>query len=305
MHLSPVRHLQNVLPTGPSDVTRLQLRRLQTAAMLDGKLETMERSFLDGLRKAGRVAPSEVEALDRWIASPSNPEVAFVRKQSPRFEERLRALEQHAKPGDLVFWHGPADTPLGKWLGEWTHVSLALGDGLMLDTMSLEGATISDLPSVLAKAERRLQSDAFAIGKLEKPLTAGQLDQLRQVARRLQGRDYALVSRLDDAASRLSCSRSVYEALKQIGLEVVPETKRLVSRAVMPGDLMRGVKIAGTVDARGVFRAGEQAAREAWNVGGVRKLAIRTFDRVLGAFPGLWPWVERYQARALERLRHV
>lgn len=86
---------------------------------------------------------------------------------------------------------------------------------------------------------------------------------------------------------------------------MAPEGKRLARRAVLPGDLVRGVTIAGTVDARGLFRAGDQAAREAWNVGGLRKVAIKAFDRMMGAFPGLWPWVERYQARALDRLRHV
>jgi hypothetical protein len=180
-----------------------------------------------------------------------------------------------------------------------------LDKGKVLDTMSLEGVSIATMESVLAKVERRMQANAVAIGRPAKSLTAGQLARLRAAATRMQGRDYALLSQLADDAARLSCSRSVYDALKAAGIDAAPVGKRLARNAVLPGDLMRGVRMVGVVDEAGAFKTGKRIASEAWNIGSVRKAIIRTYDWVLTHLPSLWRFVDQYQAAALRNMRRA
>jgi hypothetical protein len=301
--LAPAALLQNVLPAEAGAISGTQLKRLQSAALLDGVFDGEERAAMQQL--AARVEPASRPALDAWLAAPSNPELALVRKRSAGFDTRLAALTKHAQPGDVIFWRDPRGGDLSRWLGAWSHVSLVLGDGKLLDTMSLEGVSISTPEAVLAKVERRMQARAFAIGRPANPLTATQLDRLGAAAARLQGRDYALVSRLSDDAARLSCSRSVYEALKAAGVDAAPVGRRLARNAVMPGDLMRGVKMVGVVDEAGAFQTGKRVAAEAWDIGTLRSAAIRTYDWCLSRVPALWRVVDQYQAAALRGLRRV
>jgi hypothetical protein len=301
--VAPASLLRNLLPADAGAVTGTQLKRLQSAALLDGVLDGEERAMMQGV--ASKVETAAQPGLDAWLAAPTNPEVSVVRKRSPGFDARLAALTEQARPGDVIFWRDPRGGDLARWLGDWSHVSLVLDKGKVLDTMSLEGVSISTPEAVLAKVERRMQASAFAIGRPARPLSESQLARLRSAATRMQGRDYALVSSLADDAARLSCSRSVYEALKAAGVDVAPLGKRLAKNAVMPGDLMRGVRMVGVVDEAGAFKAGKQVASEAWNVGAVRKAVIKAYDWALTHVPVLWRFVDQYQAAALRNLRRA
>lgn len=303
--MAPASLLQNLMSAGAPIVTGTQVKRLQSAAMLDGVLEADERQVFTDLRAGQRVEEAARPGLDAWLASPSNPEVALMRKRSPHFDTKLAALAKHAQPGDLIFWRDPRGGDLAKWLGTWSHVSLVLEDGKLLDTMSLEGVSISTQEAVLAKVERRMQADAFAIGRPARRLTPAQLKDLGAAASKLQGRDYALVSKLANREAKLSCSRSVYEALAAVGIDLAPAGKRMVEGAVMPGDLMRGVKMVGVIDEAGAFKAGKKVAHEAWNISSLRKAVLKAYDWAFAHVPGIWAFAERYQARALRALRHV
>ena len=295
--------LQNLLAADPGAVSRGRLRRLQTAATLDGKLDRQERGVLTALRKGDRLGSAEVAALDAWLKAPKSPEVAAVRKAVPAFDARVAALAQHAKPGDLVFWRDTQNSTLGKLLGEFPHVSLALGNGKFLDTMTLEGVSISTTEGAVAKTARRMKAGAIAIGRPARPLTAAQVKALEKAAKGLQGRDYALLSPLRDALSALSCSRSVYEALKAVGLDLAPEGARTVRNAVMPGDLMKAVKAVGTIGEDGVFRAATSAEIGAWKPTRFVRALGKAWDFLMTHVPALWPFVMKIQDRMVRKVR--
>jgi hypothetical protein len=299
--VSPVALLQNVLPAQQVVIAGHHLKRLQTAAMLDGALDGAERRFIVRVRGTGKIAAFETKALDAWLKAPNNPELALMQRQSPLFSRRLSALTTHVRPGDLVFWNSAIASTEARWLGEWNHVSLALKDGLMLDAMTLEGSSVSRFAAVLAKVERRLKGDRFAIGRITPPLTAEQLSTLQGVARRLEGRDYAYLSRLDDPFAPMSCSRAVFEALQQIGINASPIDGRLAKMAVLPGDLMRAVTVVGAIDAQGRFQAGDAA--NAWHIAAWRKMVIQGVDASFQRVPGLWPWLEDLQKRLVRSMR--
>ncbi|MEB3196317.1 MAG: hypothetical protein VKP62_03850 [Candidatus Sericytochromatia bacterium] len=304
--MAPVQLLDNLLSARPGVVDASALKRLQSAAMLDGTLDAAERTRLSELARSGAVDAAQRPGLDAWLAAPSNPEVAYVRKRSASFDARLAALTQHAQPGDLIFWRDPRpNSRLAEYLGEWSHVSLALGNGQVLDTMSLEGVSIATTEAVVSKVERRMAGVEVAIGRPKKPLTEAQLKHLRAAAHALQGRDYALLSPLKDKAAALSCSRSVYEALAAAGIELAPASRRLARNAVMTGDLMRQVKIVGTISEQGVFKAGKSALVKAWDITSWRKWVWQAGDALLTHVPSLWSFAEKYQQRALQNLRRL
>jgi hypothetical protein len=286
---------------GPIDGSRL--KRLQSAATLDGRVDPAERAVLRGLGKDGRIEAGLRGPLDAWLKAPTSPEVAYVRKGAPAFDARVAAVAKHARPGDLLFWQDPRGTAISKLLGEFSHVSLVLGEGKVLDTMALEGVSIATTEAAVAKASRRMKAGAIAIGRPAERLSATQIAALGKAAAGIQGRDYALLSSLRDAASALSCSRSVYEALKAIGIDLAPEGRRVVRNAVMPGDLMKAVKAVGTVGEDGVFRAAGREGFAAWNPSRLVRLLGGAWDHAMTWFPGLWSFAMKVQAKMVRKLR--
>ncbi|MDB5095954.1 MAG: hypothetical protein JWM80_375 [Cyanobacteria bacterium RYN_339] len=282
--------LANLMNAGSGAPTPKQLRMLQTAATLDGRVDAQERRVL-------KVMPG----MKDWLQRPTNPEVAFVRANTPAFDARVKALTQHAKPGDLIFWQDTSGSRLSTFLGEFPHVSLVLPGGKLLDTMSIEGASISTPEAVVAKTARRLKAGEIAIARPKTPLTAGQISKLGKLAEQLQGREYALLSPMKDEAAAVSCSRSVYEVLKGAGVDLAPEQERLVRNAVMPGDLIKGVDTLGRIGTDGVFRAGEKLPM--WKPSSWVKAVGHAWDFVMTHFPGLWEFAGKIQASMTKRLR--
>jgi hypothetical protein len=282
--------LANLLSAGPGQPNAKQLRMLQTAATLDGKVDRQERKVL-----------KDLPGMKDWLRKPTNPEVSYVRSNLPGFNAKVQALAAHAKPGDLVFWQDTTGSRLAQYLGEFPHVSLMLPGGKLLDTMSIEGVSISTPEAVVAKTARRMKAGEFAIGRPKTPLSSAQLTRLGKLAEQLQGRDYALLSPMKDEAAALSCSRSVYEALKQAGVDLAPEQERMVRNAVMPGDLLRGVNAVGRIGVDGAFRAGEAAP--VWKPKFWVKAVGKTWDFLMTHFPGLWSFVSKLQATMAKRLR--
>lgn len=280
--------LANLLSVQPSTPNPKQLRMLQTAATLDGKVDRTERKVL-----------SAIPGMRDWLKRPSNPEVAYVRANQPAFDARVQALVNHAKPGDLVFWQDTVGSDLSKLLGEFPHVSLVLPGGKLLDTMTLEGASISTPEAVVAKTARRMKAGEMAIGRPKTPLTAAQLAKLKPLAEQIQGREYALVAK--DAMSAVSCSRSVYEVLKGAGVDLAPVEARMVRNAVMPGDLIKGVSSVGRIGLDGTFRAGAEIP--AWKPSFWVKTGAKVWDFLTTHFPLMWDLVAKFQEAAKRRMR--
>jgi hypothetical protein len=280
--------LANLLSVQPGTPNPKQLRMLQTAATLDGKVDRTERKVL-----------SKVPGMRDWLKRPSNPEVAYVRANQASFDARVQALATHAKPGDLIFWQDTTGSDLAKLLGEFPHVSLVLPGGKLLDTMTLEGASISTPEAVVAKTARRMKAGEIAIARPKQPLTAAQIAKLKPLAEGIQGREYALVAK--DAMSAVSCSRSVYEVLKGAGVDLAPVEARMVRNAVMPGDLIKGVNTIGRIGSDGAFRAG--AELPAWKPSFWLKGLGKAWDFLMTHFPVLWKVVDQFQAAAKHRMR--
>jgi hypothetical protein len=293
-----VKMLHNVLPVSQEPVSALVVKRLKTAATLDGLVDGSERRFFTVLIRDRRLNANQVADIQNWLKSPDNPEVLYVRKKDPLFDTRLQALNQHARPGDLVFWGG-CDWRAA--LGPWRHVSLVLNDGRLLDTMAIEGASISTMEAALAKSIRRLRTTEMVVARPNAALSQAQLAGITRYAEAVEGRPYALFSRMDDPGAKLSCSRSVYEALKSTGLDIAPVSQRQMPGAVMPPDMIPQVKALGLIDAKGLFKPGPITDFGPWHPGMRDQLELKFFE-ILGFFSDRFPFIARLIESSQERV---
>lgn len=294
--MAPAAQMLATLLQGQNgQLTPRQLRGLQTAAAFDGRLDAQERAVFEGLRSQGKVSPQDLPALDSWMkaSAPASPEVDFVRGKDPAaFDKQVQALKKLARPGDVILWRRPPEGAVKILNDPIPHASLVLPNGMYMDTMDREGASILTGDALIAKNLRRIKPDAFVIARPRTPLTAAQLDGLDKAAHELQGRGFSLFAPLEDARFG-NCARTIYETFKKAGVDLAPAGQRDLQHEIWPRDFVATTHPVAMVNKAGAVTRdlpfawttpGRSFIRKLWGVADRALFKLRPlWDKLLAA----------------------
>lgn len=276
------------------------LRRLFTSATQDGHVIGAERAFLANIP----LPPALRSTRDQFLANPKSPEIKEARKLDPAFAKRLKALEETAKPGDLLIWRSSeASGPWGlmkKGLGPWLHASVVLDDGRLMDPHWPDGAAICTKEAALARGVCRVGPAEILVSRPEAALSQTQIKQLSNLARTQEGRAFRLVSSLGKANSGVSCARMAWELFHSLGIDLAPASRRLFRSFVSPEDLIE--KQIALISKKGVAGPAPEGLVTHRLPDGIHSGIARGLDWIASKLPSLLSGTIKLQDRIINAL---
>jgi hypothetical protein len=234
-----VQHLENARARLPRTVDARGLLELWTLALHEGTLRPEVRAWLGSLPVTTEGAALRGALL---AGEPRNPEWEGELARDGALARRVKALQAHAQPGDLVFWRS-LETRFPWWVmravyGPWMHVSVVLSDGRLLDPYWPEGAVIVTPEAAMAKNARRIRATELLVARPSSALSPEAVMRLTASAEALVGRPYGLLSTPDAPSPTASCARNAWELLRAEGIDLLAGKGRLLNCTIAPRDIL-------------------------------------------------------------------